>query len=60
MKTVRKSVNGKINIGGKRLLLDYSRKQANSTRGNMKHVPGCFESKICHCAGVEPGLDLAR
>lgn len=50
--------NGKINIGGKGLLLDYSRKQGDGARDNMEHVLDDLNLKYVTALGSNQALTL--
>lgn len=50
--------NGKINIGGKGMLLDYSRKQGDGARDNMEHVLDDLNLKYVTALGSNQALTL--
>lgn len=50
--------NGKINVGGKGLLLDYSRKQGDGARDNMEHVLDDLNLKYVTALGSNQALTL--
>lgn len=54
----REYFNGKINIGGKGLLFDYSRKQGDGARDNMEHVLDDLNLKYVTALGANQALTL--
>ena len=54
----RDYINGKLQVGGKGLLLDYSRKQGDGARDNMQHALDDLNVKYVAALGADQALTL--
>lgn len=50
--------NGKVNLGGKGMLLDYSRKQGDGARDNMEHTLDDLNLKYVTAIGANQAITL--